>query len=303
MMEHTIQDQGNKDWTVNKKRRRGVEDDENEDMEVGVTCRKFGIILGGFRTEVAVLAELHLRYPWIQLTRRINGAGSALLITKDDRSRYHLAERKNINGKECSFRPLGNQARKAYILMGVPSCVIEELLQQDKEILEASRMTKWNTEKQQAEPTNMVKIVLVGKQLPVRFTRGYGSFRLRPFVSRPLQCFNCQKFGHQARTCRSEVHTCRYCAGRHASTQCNDNENKLWTGACRHQSPMPKETGSRKQSKIIAHTSTQSNYKQTSQQDPSPPFHWRTHGPHWPYKRWENNHQLHKTQPSRNQWR
>ena len=45
-------------------------------------------------------------------------------------------------------------------------------------------------------------------------------------MSRPLQCFNCQKFGHQTRTCRSEVQTCRYCAGRHASTQCKDNETR-----------------------------------------------------------------------------
>ena len=49
---------------------------------------------------------------------------------------------------------------------------------------------------------------------------------MRPFVNRPLQCFNCQKFGHQARTCRSEVHTCRYCAGRHPSSQCKDNETR-----------------------------------------------------------------------------
>ena len=91
--------------------------------------------------------------------------------------------------------------------------------------------------------------VLVGKQHPVRFTRGYGSFRLGPFVSRPLQCFNCQKFGHQARTCRSKVQTCRYCAGRHGSVQCKDNETcTLKCVNCRHQSPLPKETGSRKQS-------------------------------------------------------
>ena len=45
---------------------------------------------------------------------------------------------------------------------------------------------------------------------------------------------------------------------------------KLWTVACHHQSPLPKETGSRKQSKDIAHTSTQSTYNQTSQQEPSP---------------------------------
>ena len=220
-MARTIIDQGNEDWTVNKKRRRGVEE---VDTEQGDACRKFGIILGGFRTEVEGLAELHLKYPWIQLTRRTNGAGNAILITKDDRSRELLTDIKTINGRDCSFRTLDNQTRKAYIMMGVPSCVTEELIRQDKEVLEASRMTKWNTDTQQAETTNMVKVVLVGKQHPARFTRGYGSFRMRPFVSRPLQCYNCQKFGHQARTCRSEVQTCKFCAGRHASTQCQDKE-------------------------------------------------------------------------------
>ena len=62
-MEHTDKDQGEQDWTVNKKRRRGVEEDMDQDVEVSATCRKFGIILGAFRTEVEVLAELHLMYP------------------------------------------------------------------------------------------------------------------------------------------------------------------------------------------------------------------------------------------------
>ena len=141
-MARTIIDQGNEDWTVNKKRRRGVEE---EDMEEGAACRKFGIILGGFRTEVEVLAELHLTYPWIQLTRKTNGAGNAILITKDDRSRKLLTDLKTINGRDCSCRTLDNPDRKVYIMMGVPSCVTEELLRQDKEVLEASRMTKCTT--------------------------------------------------------------------------------------------------------------------------------------------------------------
>ena len=89
-MEHTDKDQGEQDWTTNKKRRRGVEEDMDQDVEVSATCRKFGIILGAFRTEVEVLAELHLMYPWINLTRRTNGAGSAILITKDDRTRTRV---------------------------------------------------------------------------------------------------------------------------------------------------------------------------------------------------------------------
>ena len=146
-------------------------------------------------------------------------------------------ELKNINGKECSFRPLGNHARKAYILMGVATCVTKELLLKNKEVLEASRMTKWNTEKQQAEPTNMVKIILVGKQHPVRFTRGYGSFRLRPFGSRPLKCFNCQNFGHQVLQVRGP--DLRVLRGTtridpvQGQRDSNTKVRKLWTGACR----------------------------------------------------------------------
>ena len=50
----------------------------------------------------------------------------------------------------------------------------------------------------------------------------------------------------------------------------NTKVRKLWTWSCHHQSALPKETGSREQSKDIAHISTQSKYNQTSQQEPSP---------------------------------
>ena len=40
---------------------------------------------------------------------------------------------------------------------------------------------------------------------PPRFTRGYGSYRMRPYIREPLQCFNGQKFGHEDCTCRSNV--------------------------------------------------------------------------------------------------
>ena len=107
--------------------------------------------------------------------------------------------------------------------MGVPTCVTEELLLQNKEVLEASRMTKWNTEKQQAEPTNMVKIVLVGKQHPVIFTRGYGSFRLRPFVSRPLQCFTARSLATRPGPAGPRSIPAGTARDDNASTQCKDN--------------------------------------------------------------------------------
>ena len=114
--------------------------------------------------------------------------------------------------------------KKTYILMGVPSCITEELLLQDDMVLEATRMTQWNNNTKLANHTVMEKVVLTGKEHSVRFTRGYGSFRMRPFVKGPQQCFNCQKYGHHAMTCRSEIQTCRYCAGRHHSHQYKDNK-------------------------------------------------------------------------------
>ena len=92
-------------------------------------------------------------------------------------------------------------------------------------VLDATRMTKWNNTKLDNH-TDMVKVVLTGKEQSVRFTRGYGSFRMRPFVKGSQRCFNCQKFGHHARTCRLEVYTCIYCAWRHHSHQCKDNKQR-----------------------------------------------------------------------------
>ena len=117
-MAHTIQGQGNEDWTVTKKKRRGVEKDgNNEEMEEGAACRKFGIILGGVRMEVEVLAELHLRYPWIQLTRRIDGEGIAILITIGRHIKKTSCRTKDHQRERVPYRPRGKQARKAYIMM------------------------------------------------------------------------------------------------------------------------------------------------------------------------------------------
>ena len=85
-------------------------------------------------------------------------------------------------------------------------------------------MTKWNNSTKLANHTDMVKVVLTGKEQPARFTKGHWCFRMRPFVKGPQQCFNCLRFGHHARTCRSEIQTCRYCAGRHHSHKCKDNK-------------------------------------------------------------------------------
>ena len=141
-------------------------EEDGDHMETEEDCRKFGINLGNFRTVAEVLAVLHLKYPWLKVQRRLTRTGNALLVPKDNRSQKLLMEVKSINGKECSFQPVGTTFRKTYIMMGVPSCITEKLLLQDEEVLEVSRMTKWMKKTHATTTTDMMKVVLSGKQHP-----------------------------------------------------------------------------------------------------------------------------------------
>ena len=160
-------------------------------------------------------------------------SGNAHFTANDERSRALLAGLRSLNGKTCAFLPLESGTRRTFILMGVPKCITEKLLLQDEQVLDAERMTRWDSAAKVAVPTDMVKVVLSGKQHPARFSRGYGSYRMRPFVKAPQQCFNCQRFGHMARTCWRDTQTCRYCAGSHPSSQCKgDSQVTLKCANC-----------------------------------------------------------------------
>ena len=68
--------------------------------------------LGDYCTEPEILAELHLRYPWVKLGRRNGVSGNAHLTAKDKRSRVLLAGLRTLNGKICVFLPLESGTRR-----------------------------------------------------------------------------------------------------------------------------------------------------------------------------------------------
>ena len=98
------------EWTaVSKKRRVGPP--AKEHLQVSTVsrgenpCWKFVVELGDYRTEPTILAELHLRYPWVKLGRRSGMSGNAQLTARDERSRALLADLRSLNGKTCAFLP------------------------------------------------------------------------------------------------------------------------------------------------------------------------------------------------------
>ena len=87
-------------------------------------CWKFVMELGDYRTEPEILADIHLRYPWVKLGRRNRVSGNAHHTAKDERSRVLLAGLRTLNGK---------------------TCITAHLLLQDEQVQDAERMPHWET--------------------------------------------------------------------------------------------------------------------------------------------------------------
>ena len=73
-------------------------------LEVCCGARDYG-------TELEILAELHLRYPWVKLGRRHGVSGKAHLTAKDERSRVILGRTANPQWENMCLSSLriGNQ--------------------------------------------------------------------------------------------------------------------------------------------------------------------------------------------------
>ena len=74
-------------------------------------------------------------------------------------------------------------------------------------------------------PSRSVLVCFNSTILPAVVNIGYLRFRPRPFVPPPRRCFNCCRYGHQAKQCRSAIR-CTKCGGRHKYEECLTNNPK-----------------------------------------------------------------------------
>ena len=63
-------------------------------------------------------------------------------------------------------------------------------------------------------PTNTFILIFNTPTAPPHINIGYLRVKVDTYVPNPLRCFNCQKFGHGNKFCRSETVCCR-CSGKH----------------------------------------------------------------------------------------
>ena len=79
----------------------------------------------------------------------------------------------------------------------------------------AKRLKKGSTK----TPTLSILIEFSSSSLPEYINIGYQRYSIRTYVPNPWQCFNCQRFGHNASDCKSKP-KCLFCSDNHKSQSC-----------------------------------------------------------------------------------
>ena len=64
-----------------------------------------------------------------------------------------------------------------------------------------------------------IKIFFERPDLPKAVTIMHFYYKVNPFVSLPLQCYNCQRMGHTAKSCNAQA-LCMLCGGLHKKNDC-----------------------------------------------------------------------------------
>jgi hypothetical protein len=68
-------------------------------------------------------------------------------------------------------------------------------------------------------PTNCIKVIFIGSQLPESFSMLYYKERVHPYIFKLRQCTNCWRYGHSHTKCKSKL-KCNKCGEEHKEEVC-----------------------------------------------------------------------------------
>ncbi|CAG2220971.1 unnamed protein product [Mytilus edulis] len=88
-------------------------------------------------------------------------------------------------------------------------------------VTKATRLTYYDKQQAKRAPSRTIKLFFSIPQMPTSVCIGFLKYRVKLFVPMPIQCYNCQQFGHVATNCKREK-ACVKCSLRHEG-QCNSD--------------------------------------------------------------------------------
>ena len=108
------------------------------------------------------------------------------------------------------------------VIVGVPEAVTPAEICAELGTKAAIRLHKGQGQKK--VPTTAV-LLLFSNPPPDNIYLGFSRFKIREYHPTPTRCFNCQRYGHMAKTCRREE-VCASCGGHHEFAQCDATNPK-----------------------------------------------------------------------------
>jgi hypothetical protein len=124
---------------------------------------------------------------------------------------------------------------------------IKDVLKQQN-VSNCVRLTYFDKEKKERQPSNTVKLYFNVPELPIRISLGFRMYKTKLFIPRPIQCFNCQQFGHMQSDC-SKPRVCFKCGQQHENKQCTVDKPKC--ANCKGEHPSSSKTCPKKIEKLL----------------------------------------------------
>jgi hypothetical protein len=110
------------------------------------------------------------------------------------------------------------------------------------------RLTYYNKEIKERQPSTTVKLYFNVPELPVRISLGFRMYKTKIFIPEPIQCFNCQQFGHMQSDC-SKLRVCYKCGQQHENKEYTVDKPKC--ANCKGEHPSNSKTCPKKIEKIL----------------------------------------------------
>ena len=107
--------------------------------------------------------------------------------------------------------------------------LLEYLKENDPKIMKIQRLFKGK--RQERTLSKCIKICYDSPNLPEHIKVGYQRFKVSVFIDAPWQCFNCQRFGHNAANCRSQQR-CLLCGRNHKLSECEGKTRPNFNTKC-----------------------------------------------------------------------
>ena len=147
--------------------------------------------------------------------------GKWIIRPRDSATQLWLQSCSSISGKPVKFTQLIRKTTVTAVLLNVHPFISMEALLMDDRISSAERISTYNPSTKCMEPSRSVKVTLHMKNVPSELHINFiGRFFVRSYVTKPVHCYRCQRFGHLAAACLAKLERCSMCSGHHRTQQC-----------------------------------------------------------------------------------